>query len=324
MAYRHLERAIEISKDLALLADAWFWLSEISQDASEKRNRLENALAYDLHHAQARRSLALLDGKLSPAEIIDPNNLPQSQTLSPQNVDSERFSCPKCGGRMIYTPDGSNLICEYCNRPQSIGSKALVEEQDFIVAMATARGHRPPTLMSTFKCQGCGAEFMLAHGILSIDCSFCGSAHVVALDSLRELVEPDCILPMVVQQSQASDHLNDWLLKNHIDPENSRQVPHGLYLPVWTFDIGGRIAWFGEKIQNKKSSISRARISSALMIWRFQPAGHSLPCWIKSWTIMTLSMPRLMTIVIWQAGQPVFMRCLWLKPRWMPGRRLPA
>jgi len=109
MARRQLERAINLAEDRTLLADAWFWMSESNNDPNEKRTMLESALAYDLHHAQARRSLAILDGKLAPNEIIDPENLSQTQPNSPQDSATERFICPKCGGKMTYAP------ARFCN-----------------------------------------------------------------------------------------------------------------------------------------------------------------------------------------------------------------
>lgn len=251
-ACRNLEHAIDLTNDPTLLANAWFWLSETSHDPAKKRKFLENTLAHEIHHAQARRSLAILDGKLSPDEIVDPENLPKDPDQSPQETGTERFACPTCGGKMTYTPDGNNLICESCNQPQVIESYQLPDEQDFIVAMATSRGHRPPTQMTTFKCQGCGADFLLAPGDLSSDCSYCGSAHVVAMESLHELVEPDSILPMSLQQSQALAFLKIWIQKNNIQPDGSPQPPRGLYMPLWSFDIGGQIVWNGEKVQNKR------------------------------------------------------------------------
>jgi len=252
LACRHLERVIDMTDDNSLLADAWFWMSEISDDLFDKRIRLENALAHDLQHAQARRSLAILDGKLNPAEVIDPDNQLQSQVRSPHDSGSERFICPKCGGKMTYAPNGHTLVCEFCSRHQDIKDIPLLEEQDFIITMATARGHRQPTLMTTFKCQGCGADFLLAPGVLSSDCSYCGSAHVAVLESQHELVEPDSIIPMVLQQSQASTLLEKWLLKHHIHPDRSHEPTRGLYLPLWSFDISGHIGWSGDRVQNQK------------------------------------------------------------------------
>jgi DNA-directed RNA polymerase subunit RPC12/RpoP len=247
-----LERVTNLSGDQGLLADAWFWMSETSRDPAEKRRMLETALSYDLNHAQSRRSLAILDGKLRPSEMIDPDHLPPPPPGASQDVDSERFTCPKCGGKMAYAPDGRSLVCDFCSRDEVLGTRSPEAEQDFIVAMATARGHRGPTRMTSFKCQGCGADFMLAPGIISAECTYCGSAHVVSLEDQRELIEPDAILPMTVTQSQAAASLENWALKNHLQPDQPIKAPRGLYLPVWSFDISGKIAWSGERMKNKK------------------------------------------------------------------------
>ena len=153
---------------------------------------------------------------------------------------------------MTFAPDGHNLVCEFCSRQQDFPETPLLQEQDFIIAMATARGHQQPTLMTTFKCQGCGADFLLAPGVLSSDCPYCGSAHVAALESLHKLIEPDSIIPMVIQQHQASTLLKNWFFKNHIQPDKSPEPTRGLYLPLWSFDISGHIGWSGDTVQNKK------------------------------------------------------------------------
>jgi DNA-directed RNA polymerase subunit RPC12/RpoP len=252
LARETLARIPNITEEISLLADAWYWMSETSIDLIEKRQFLETSLAYDLHHAQARRSLAILDGKLNPAEIINPNHLPKPETSSPKNSGSQRFVCPNCGGRMSYTPDGQDLVCDFCSRNQSIGVKPVQEEQDFLLAMATMRGHKEPTCKTTFKCQGCGAEFLLDPAILSSDCSYCGSAHVVKLDDQHELIEADAVIPLVVKDSQAKIILDEWMIKNHIQPDEQTGRMRGIYLPVWSFDIGGHVSWNGERHENKK------------------------------------------------------------------------
>ena len=37
-----------------------------------------------------------------------------------------------------------------------------------------------------------------------------------------------------------------WLESNHIKPEKQVDVPRGVYLPLWTFDLGGGIDYVGE------------------------------------------------------------------------------
>src|SRR5512134_954433 len=94
-ARRYLDRAVYISSDHDVLAEAWFWMSEVVDDPAEKRKALENCLAHDLQHARARRSLAILEGKLKAGEIIDPDRLPPAPD-GLRTGNAERFMCPKC------------------------------------------------------------------------------------------------------------------------------------------------------------------------------------------------------------------------------------
>ena len=61
-ARRYLDRAVYMSNDHDVLAEAWYWMSLVVDEAVEKRKALENCLAHDLQHARARRALAVLDG----------------------------------------------------------------------------------------------------------------------------------------------------------------------------------------------------------------------------------------------------------------------
>ena len=110
-ARRYLDRAIYMSSSFDVLAEAWFWMSEVVDDLAEKRKALENCLAHEMHHARARRSLAILDGKLKADEVVNPDRLP-AVTDETRTSDAQRFMCPKCGGRMSFSPDGQGLVCE--------------------------------------------------------------------------------------------------------------------------------------------------------------------------------------------------------------------
>src|SRR4051812_18915966 len=50
--------------DVEQETEAWYWLSRITDDPAEKRNCLENVLAAYPKHPEARRDLAILDGRL--------------------------------------------------------------------------------------------------------------------------------------------------------------------------------------------------------------------------------------------------------------------
>jgi DNA-directed RNA polymerase subunit RPC12/RpoP len=260
-ARRYIERAIYTSNnnDHDVMSEAWFWMAQVTDDPVEKRNALENALSHDMYHARARRALAILDGKLKPDEIVNPDNLPLAPTGNRQ-ADADRFMCPKCGGRMVFAPDGSSLVCEYCARNQALGSsKDAAQEQDFIVSMATIRGHSKPLQEQVFHCQGCGAEFILHPDQMSATCAYCGSPHVVKLENVRELIAPEGIIPHAFNQKHATYQLVQWVESNKLKPVRKVELPRGLYLPIWTFDIGGHIDYTGEIIESENSGMNMGR-----------------------------------------------------------------
>jgi hypothetical protein len=181
LARRYLDRALYASGEHDALAEGWFWMSQVLDDPAEKRKALESCLSHDLRHSRARRALAILDGKLKADEIVDPDKLPPAPE-GLRKADADRFMCPKCGGRMAYSPDGGSLVCEYCTRNQGLGlTSQTAEEKDFIAAMATLKGHGKPLQEQVFHCKGCGAEFILPSKLISAACMYCGSPHVVSL-----------------------------------------------------------------------------------------------------------------------------------------------
>jgi hypothetical protein len=258
-ARRYLDRAVYISNDHDVLAEAWFWMSEVLDDKGEKRKALENCLAHDLRHARARRSLAILDGKLKADEIINPDKLPRvPEGLHAANA--ERFMCPKCGGRMSFAPDGQSLHCEYCSRNQRFAAQpGTADEKDFLIAMATARGHGKPLNEQVFHCEGCGCEFILPPDQISSTCVYCGSPHVINWESEEQLLAPDGIIPHAFNKDQAANFLIEWVQSHQIKPEKQEgagsprpYLPRGVYLPLWTFDLGGELDYVGETVDDSQ------------------------------------------------------------------------
>ncbi len=252
-AQRYLDRAIYSSSDHDVLAEAWFWMSQVVDETAEKRKALENCLAHDLQHARARKALAILEGRLKADEIIDPDQLPPAPE-GLRAADADRFVCPKCGGRMSFAPDGQSLVCEYCTRTHALGfAPRPADEKDFITAMATARGHGKPLNEQVFHCEGCGCEFILPPSQISAACVYCDSPHVVNWESEERLLAPDGVLPHAFDAKRAVKHLVDWVEGNGIKPEGNVETPRGVYLPLWTFDIGGEIEYAGEVYEDEEN-----------------------------------------------------------------------
>ncbi|HSL27872.1 MAG TPA: hypothetical protein VK900_01630 [Anaerolineales bacterium] len=259
-ARRYLDRAVYISNDHDVLAEAWFWMSQVLDEAEEKRKALENCLAHDLQHARARRALAVLDGKLKADEIVDPDRLPPAPE-GLRTADAHRFMCPKCGGRMSFSTDGQSLSCEYCSRSQRLviepGTPLLAGEKDFIVVMATARGHSKPLDQQVFHCEGCGCEFILPPNQISSTCVYCGSPHVVSWETEEELLAPDGVIPHAFDQEQAISILHAWVKSKRIELGRPAEPPRGIYLPLWTFDLGGGIDYVGERMDETEIQFNR-------------------------------------------------------------------
>jgi hypothetical protein len=252
-ARRYLDRAIYSLSDHDELAEAWYWMALVVDDPKEKRSAVENCLAHDLQHARARKMLAILDGKLREDEVIDPDHLPPAPD-GLRAADADRFMCPKCGGRMAFAPDGQSLVCDYCTRHQAVGfSRTPAGEKDFVTAMATARGHGKPLNEQVFHCEGCGSEFLLPPNQISANCLYCGSPHVVNFEDTKDLLAPDAVVPHQFNKQQAVKLLVNWVEGNNIKPEKRVEMPRGLYLPLWTFDIGGKIDYTGEVYEDEEN-----------------------------------------------------------------------
>jgi DNA-directed RNA polymerase subunit RPC12/RpoP len=146
---------------------------------------------------------------------------------------------------MAFSPDGRGLTCGYCDRQlslyQAIQEGAMIEERDFAVALATAKGHSHTVTVQAFTCQGCGAPFILGPAVLSLTCPYCGSAYVIEERQTRQIIPPEAVIPFALTVAQIRDPFAAWLKAKKLLNKCQVERPRGLYLPVWTFDIAGNV-----------------------------------------------------------------------------------
>ncbi|MGD1994425.1 MAG: hypothetical protein PVI59_14625 [Anaerolineae bacterium] len=240
----HLEWMLRLDATPEQRDKALLWLSRISDDPAERQGHLQEILLHNPAHPAARRELAILEGRLDRDDIIDPDQISHEPAKRPQPIEARRFVCRQCGGRMGFSPERRGLECAYCGHRQTLlealGQRAMVEEQDFTAALATARGHSQPIVTQLLTCPSCGASFTLRPQILSSNCPYCGSTHVVAADD-QPMIPPEAIIPFRVTREEARQAVGAWFAEEELDVRPV--APSGVYFPVWAFDISGQIPW---------------------------------------------------------------------------------
>jgi predicted RNA-binding Zn-ribbon protein involved in translation (DUF1610 family) len=226
--------------------EALFWLSSLATNPVEERKLLESILANDPYDPRARRRILLLDGKLKTGDLINPDAYQQNLTSS-QPTMTDKFTCPNCGGRMTYSPDGGSLECEYCNSRQFFRRQTATlandssSGNDFIAAMATASGHNQMISQQVITCKGCGAEFLLGERQISTSCPYCHSPQVIRFNTIRQMVPPARILPIEVGYQQAFTAAQK-ALSGNLDINKMYDVRPAFY-PVWQFELSGEVGW---------------------------------------------------------------------------------
>jgi DNA-directed RNA polymerase subunit RPC12/RpoP len=232
--------------------EAWYWLSQVAEDPAEKRRHLEEVLARNPAHPQARRSLAILDGKLKPEGIVDPNRMPERPPTPAGDAPAERFTCPRCGGRLTAVEEKGTLACAYCGWRRSIEGAAAGDAgpgRDFVVAMAGAPAHRRPRAAPTFRCPACGAPYLLSPETISLTCPHCSSAFAIEHAQSEELIPPDGLIPFGVGEGEAARVA----AAQTGQPASSIRLLR-LYVPVWSFGLSGQVRWTGRQYDDRRET----------------------------------------------------------------------
>jgi DNA-directed RNA polymerase subunit RPC12/RpoP len=161
-----------------------------------------------------------------------------------QNVHAARYICPSCGSKMSYSPKEGLLVCLSCQHRQTPSHQQdLVEEQPFVAAMAALKGHSHPVSTRSLECLACGAVFILAPATLSQSCPYCATAYTVDGEASLALIPPTGLLPFEISQTEASARLQAWFRSEGLSASREIKSPFGIYLPLWTFDLGGSLSW---------------------------------------------------------------------------------
>ncbi len=262
--------------------NALYYLFLVTGETDAKRKLLETMLDNDPVEGRARRELAILNGDLKTEDLIDPDRLPGQQAGQVNNSSPDRFICPQCGGRMTYTPDGQGLICESCEvHGQRQSANPARGDENFMIALATAKGHSKSVNTQVVRCQGCAVEFIIPPRQLTWQCPFCQSNYKIEQIESRPIVLPHSLIPFYVSPHEAASLVRNWLEENDDSAHPQASALQGIYMPAWTFDVGGYISWVVEVYENKEwkpRKDQKALFHDDILV----PATRNFPEWIGS------------------------------------------
>jgi len=89
-------------------------------------------------------------------------------------------------------------------------------------------------------CENCGADAVLEAHQVALNCSFCGSSHVVTLDALPG-IRPGAVIPFTISQEVATASFTKWINSRFFAPGDIKKKHRvermtGTYIPYWTYD----------------------------------------------------------------------------------------
>ncbi len=229
------EQLRELARSHPDFVDAWVWLAATAAEKDERIQLLDEALVRDPAHPLARDAMAILRGRVSPA-----------QRRRATGARSTAVRCPKCAGSLEYEPGAKEVICVHCGHTLRLPETDIVDGKARLVGDLRLerrfQGLSWQQVGRVIQCQSCGAELTMSRHLAKL-CPFCGSPNVLDRDARQGIEQPDGFLPFSVDKNAASEALESAVLGIRGFPWiwRSDQKPRihelqALYLPFWVFD----------------------------------------------------------------------------------------
>ncbi len=242
----------------------WLWLSQTTEDLYERREYLERAVAAEPGNTAARRGLAILNGQLDAQDL-----LPEGQGVaarSPQEPDEAgvfTFLCSQCGGRMNFDIDEQWIVCEFCGHREEDTREdepvvaAAERPVDFV--LPTRQGHVWAEAQHKLTCESCGAVTITPAGEMTNRCAYCASLQLIESPESGELIDPQAIGLIAVDEGEAVEHIIAWLKQGRFTPDDlvkqaAKIELRPAYFPFWTFDGTLEAPWQCEVNEGSRNS----------------------------------------------------------------------
>jgi LSD1 subclass zinc finger protein len=164
-----------------------------------------------------------------------------------------QLACEQCGAVLSYAPGTETLECAYCGHRNPIRVvETEIVEHSLDSALADGLGTAPVEETRTVKCNSCAAEFTFDPATHAGSCPFCGHS-IVEDTGIHRQIKPEALLPFLVTQREAQEHVRSWLQTLWFAPNRLKTYAReqgrlaGVYLPYWTFDSRTRTRYRGRR-----------------------------------------------------------------------------
>ncbi len=174
------------------------------------------------------------------------------------------FKCPNCGGGMIFDPNTSNFICEFCDSQFDEATLISLSEKKKKEADKKEEKSEFDENGAIYICESCGAQIVTDETTAATYCYYCHNP-VVLSGRLTKEFKPDLVVPFSIDKKKAIDTFLKWtsgkryVPKNFFSKEQIEKVS-GVYYPYWMaeYNVDGTFKGEGETvniISNKDEDI---------------------------------------------------------------------
>ena len=152
------------------------------------------------------------------------------------------YTCPECGGSMLFNPKEGKLQCEYCDSlftNEEVEKYFAEKEQKIADKDQNKEWGEDEDSMRGYNCSSCGAELMADENTAVMRCPYCGNQTIAPVQFAGAL-KPDYVLPFAFEKKEAIAKYKEYydkrfLLPNDFKVSSKIDEIQGVYVPFWLF-----------------------------------------------------------------------------------------
>jgi len=147
-----------------------------------------------------------------------------------------QYTCPNCASDMQFDSESGMLSCKYCGRKDNIEhfSEDLISK------------NFAPNETKEYLCNNCGGVVITDADTTATTCCFCDSS-VVLQDRLSGTLMPAIVIPFAINKEKSEEAFRKWTNNANLAPNSFKEANRikeitGIYVPLWMYDLNGRMA----------------------------------------------------------------------------------